>query len=267
MDARGIDFKLHAMAGLIVAGGGARASDETVGAGLDVGMGLRAHRLDDVQQPPEALGGGRGSAGDDADILGPDAGVISRPANGLASGRPASFNSMTLRRFLKTGIAGFAQFSADKVHGGIAEATGDKEIIRLEVKADGRTRLLNGALAHDGDALSHRHRLEGVVGGVDHRGLETLVKTDDLRAHPRGHGGVEARKRLLEEERLGLPGDGAAEGNAQAFGAGKAGGFAAERGSRPSMAAASVTRRLISAPGNFRSLRPKAMFSKTLMRG
>ncbi len=63
-----------------------------------------------------------------------------------------------------------------------------------------RADLLEQAVAHDRDAVAHRHRLDLVVGDVDGRRAEALVQPRDLGAGLHAQLGVEVRERLVHQE-------------------------------------------------------------------
>ena len=73
----------------------------------------------------------------------------------------------------------------------------------------------------DHDLVGHGHRLDLVVGDVDHGRAEPAVQGDQLAAHLDPELGVEVGQRLVEQERLGLLDDGAADGDALALAAGE----------------------------------------------
>ena len=77
---------------------------------------------------------------------------------------------------------------------------------------------------HD-DAVGHRHRLDLVMGDVDHGGDEVAVQLAEFDPHVAAQGGVEVGQRLVEEEDLGVAHDGAADGDALALTAGQLAGF------------------------------------------
>ena len=60
----------------------------------------------------------------------------------------------------------------DEVHRRRADERGDEEVRRPRVERLRRVDLLDAAVAHDGDALAERHRLDLVVGHVDRRRAE-----------------------------------------------------------------------------------------------
>ena len=66
-------------------------------------------------------------------------------------------------------------------------------IVDLERSAE----LLDPPLAHDDDAVGHRHRLGLVVRHVDEGRLQPLVQPLELGAHVDPELGVEARERLV----------------------------------------------------------------------
>ena len=71
--------------------------------------------------------------------------------------------------------------------------------------------LLHDAVAHDHDAVGHRHRLDLVVGDVDRRAPDALVQLEQLGAHLHPQQRVEVGERLVHEEGDRLADDGPAQ--------------------------------------------------------
>ena len=117
---------------------------------------------------------------------------------------------------VERGDAAFQQ-----VHPRRADEAGDEDIVGIVIEADGAALLLDAPLAQHDDLVGERHRLDLVVRHVDHGGAEILVQLGDLDAHLHAQLGVEVRQRLVEQERLGLAHDGAADGDALALPAGQ----------------------------------------------
>jgi hypothetical protein len=95
----------------------------------------------------------------------------------------------------------------DEVHRGGADEPGDKQVRRPLEHRLGRGDLLNFALAHDGDHVAERHRLDLIVGDVDSGGLELVLDPPDLGAHLYAELRVQVRERLVHQERLRLAND------------------------------------------------------------
>ena len=108
-----------------------------------------------------------------------------------------------------------------QVHRRRADEAGDEARRRAPEHLVGRADLLDIAVAHDDDAVGQRHRLDLVVGDVDHRRSHLGVQLLDLGAHLRAQLGVEVGERLVEQEHVGVAHDGAAHGDALALAAGK----------------------------------------------
>src|SRR3954467_1700730 len=104
----------------------------------------------------------------------------------------------------------------DQVHRRGADECGDEGVDGLVVENLRRVYLLHLAVAHDGDALAERHRLDLVVRHVDRRRAEAPVQVLQRRAHRHAELRVEVRQRLVHEERLRLPPDRAAPPRAPA---------------------------------------------------
>ena len=175
-------------------------------------MGLGAGGLDDHD--------GRGGAGRvEAEGVGAD------PVDRLVAGREG--NSDGERPGAVAGdvedgcVAGAADLAVEKVHRRGADEGGDEGVGRAVVELERRADLLDIAVAHDDDAVGHRHRLDLVVRDVDRRGAEALVQRADLGAHRHAELGVEVRERLVEEEDRRVAHDGAAHRDALALAAGE----------------------------------------------
>ena len=94
------------------------------------------------------------------------------------------------------------------------------------------------------------------------------MELHDLHPHVDTQGGIEIGQRFVEQEALGLPDDGAADGDALALPARELPRLAIEiRRSGSSVAAALATLASISSFGMPAILRPKAMLLRTLMCG
>ena len=76
------------------------------------------------------------------------------------------------------GVASWAAaiVPADQVHLGAADEAGDEQVARGAVKLQRAAHLLDVARAQHHDLVGHGHRLDLVVGDVDHRGLQPLVQ-------------------------------------------------------------------------------------------
>ena len=90
----------------------------------------------------------------------------------------------------------------DEVHLRRAEEAGDEAGRRPLEQLERRALLLDLAVAHEHDPVGERHRLDLVVGDVDHGRAELLVQPLDLAAHLVAELGVEVGQRLVEQEEL-----------------------------------------------------------------
>ena len=88
----------------------------------------------------------------------------------------------------------------EHVHRRAADEPADEEVHRLVVQLLRLRDLLKLALAHDRDAVAHRHRLDLVVRDVDRRHAEVVLELADLGAHLDAQLRVEVRERLVHEE-------------------------------------------------------------------
>jgi hypothetical protein len=76
---------------------------------------------------------------------------------------------------------------------------------------------------HDRDAVRHHHRLLEAVGNVDEGAPRALVKLLELDLQRLPKAVVDGRQRLVEEQDLGVRGEGAGERHALPFAAGTLG--------------------------------------------
>jgi hypothetical protein len=108
----------------------------------------------------------------------------------------------------------FGHLHLDQVHRRRADERGAEQargpVVDLERGAD----LLHPSLVQDRDPVPERHRLDLVVGDVDHRGPELGLQVLDLGAHVRTQLRVEVRQRLVHQEGLRPADEGAGQGDA-----------------------------------------------------
>jgi hypothetical protein len=139
-----------------------------------------------------------------------------RSAGGGASSRTRCEPSRTSRP-----PPGGLEAPAQQVHRRRAHEAGDEDVGRPVVERLRHVALLEPAVAHDGDAITHRHRLGLVVSDVDGRRAELLVQPHEVGAHLDAQLGVEVRERLVHQEGLRLAHDRAPESDALALPAGQ----------------------------------------------
>ena len=125
---------------------------------------------------------------------------------------------------------------AREAHRGAADEAGDERVRRPLVDLVGIAALLDHAVAHDRDAVAHRHRLDLVVRDVDGRDADALLQRADVGAGLRAQLRVEVRERLVHEEHLRVADERAAERDALALPARELARLALEQ--RPELAAA-----------------------------
>ena len=122
---------------------------------------------------PEHLGAGDGDAEGafaDLDVLGPDADGERRAVGErvVAAGERQPDAAL---EFDAEALLGADRGALEEVHRRGAEEAGDERVARAGVELDGRADLLDRALVQHDDAVGHGHRLDLVVGDVDHRRL------------------------------------------------------------------------------------------------
>ena len=125
--------------------------DGAEGAGVDVDEGVGAEMLGDA----------------DLALPGALAGVVE---TAKCSGR---MPMVVAPRFV--GLGAF-----DEVHVWRADEAGDEEVGRVAVELQRRADLLDHPAVQHDDLVGHGHRLDLVVGDVDHRGAEVVVQLEDV---------------------------------------------------------------------------------------
>ena len=159
-------------------------------AGIDIEEGVAAQMLGDRHRARPAL-----ALLADPEMLGPDA---------------------------DRGGAGFAdRLAGDEIHLRRADEAGDEEIGRALVELQRRAVLLDIAGIEHDDLVGHGHGLDLVVGDVDRGGAELLLQPRHLQPHLHAERRVEVGQRLVEQKRLRLAHDGAADRDALALAAGE----------------------------------------------
>jgi len=91
-----------------------------------------------------------------------------------------------------------------------------------------RADLLNDAVLHNDDTVAQSHGLRLVVGHIDKGGVDALAQLDQLCPHLVAELGVQIGQRLVHQQDLRLPDDGAADGHALTLAAGKGLGLAVQ---------------------------------------
>ena len=116
-----------------------------------------------------------------------------------------------------------------EVHLRRADEAGDEQVGRMVVELERGADLLDDAALQHHDLVGQGHRLDLIVGHVDHGGVEIVMQLGDLDAHLHAQRGVEIRQRLVEEEDLGVAHNGAADGDTLALAAGELLGLALQQ--------------------------------------
>ncbi len=139
----------------------------------------------------------------EADVLGPDA---QRLADRLAPGNHRPPRAVDDRPALARG-------EREQVHRRGADEARDENVGRQLVEVGRRSVLLDPPGVQQHHAIGHGHRLDLVMGDVDHGDPERALQVADLPAHLLAQLGVEIGERLVHEAHRGLGDDGASEGD------------------------------------------------------
>ncbi len=75
------------------------------------------------------------------------------------------------------------RLAGQEVHAGRADEARHEPVLRVVVEIERRAELHDPARVEHDDAVGQRHRLDLVVGDVDHRGVERVVELRDLDPH------------------------------------------------------------------------------------
>ena len=228
MGPTGIDLETKAVAGF---GAGDRFMNPTyegMRSGVDVEEGFSSHRLDDLNCGFElAWGSSKSAIRDVRAVLGADAnssGFASIVSDPRATGEINDQRAVVFPE-KKVSTLGMED-SLQKIHGWAAKEPSDEEVGRLVVNLKRRGDLLNDAVFHHHDPLSHSHGLDLVVGHINHGRLQLPVELGDFGTHLNPHLCVEIGKGFIEEENTRLAHDRAADSHALSLPAGKGLGLA-----------------------------------------
>ena len=223
-----------------------------------------------VSRPSDSVKSTRPSIGpDQARAVVPERGVLRPHADDDVRGqlgRTVQVEPDVAEDEPRTGPVAFCARRRE-AHRRAADEAGDERVRRVGVDAVRVADLLEDALAHDRDAVAHRHRLDLVVGDVDRRRPDLPLQSLDLAARLRPQLRVEVRERLVHQENLRLAHDRPPERDALALSSRELARLAVEQRSISSSSAARSTRRPISSLDSFRIRSPKARFWRTLICG
>ena len=125
----------------------------------------------------------------------------------------AEFDSILAIELSENGI--------NKVHLRRTHEACNKEVYRICVEVLRRINLLNEAVLHNNDSVTHCHSFCLVMSNVDKCCTELLVELGDLSSHLSTELSVEVGKRLVEEEYLRLTNDSTTESNTLSLTAGE----------------------------------------------
>jgi hypothetical protein len=122
-----------------------------------------------------------------------------------------------------------AHDALEEIHLRAADEARHEEVLGRVVEIERAAELFELAQPQDRDLVGHGHRLDLVVGDVDHGVAEALVQRADLAAHVDAQLGVEVRQAARRRGRPGFAHHGAADGDALALAAGEVLGPAVEQ--------------------------------------
>ena len=98
-----------------------------------------------------------------------------------------------------------------QIHRRRAHRLRHRDARRRRIQVHWRAGLLDTPGGHDNDAVGERHRLDLVVGDIDHRQPERLMQPGKFVPHPHPQPRVEVRQRLVKQQHGGVADDGAAD--------------------------------------------------------
>src|SRR5260370_4483717 len=113
-----------------------------------------------------------------------------------------------------------------EVHRRTADEASNEEIFRLPVKSQRIGYLHDETVAHDANAITHGHRLNLVMGNVNHGITELSVEFGNLRAHLHTHLGVQVRQWFVEKKHLRAAHNSSPQSHALTLAAGQSAWFA-----------------------------------------
>ena len=110
-------------------------------------------------------------------------------------------------RFEENIFSDLFKVSVEKVHRRSSDKAGDKDIGLIVINMMRGIHLLNDAVFHHADAVSHGHCLDLVVGHVDHGCFQTCMELGDFRPHLHAHFRIKIGKRFVKQKDLRLADD------------------------------------------------------------
>ena len=111
-------------------------------------------------------------------------------------------------------------FCRHEIHPRRTDEAGNEQVGRLVEKFERGAELADLTLVEHHDTVGERHRLDLIMGDVDHRDAQALVQSRKLDAHGDAETRVEVRERLVEQEEFWFAHDRAADRHALALAAG-----------------------------------------------
>ena len=118
-------------------------------------------------------------------------------------------------------IALFDEDTLDEVHLGRTDEAGNELVAGTVIKPCRAVDLLDEAVLHNDDAVTHGHSFGLVVGNVDEGGTDSLMKLGKLGTHLCTQLSVKVGERLVEKEDLRLTNDSTTESNTLTLTAGE----------------------------------------------
>ena len=114
----------------------------------------------------------------------------------------------------------------DKVHRGRADKACNEFIIGVAVQIQRCPHLFDPPRAQHHDLVGQRHRLDLIMGDIDHRRTDFAVQSRDFHPHFHPQFGIKVRERFVKQEHLGATHNRAPDGDALALTARQGLGFA-----------------------------------------
>ena len=133
---------------------------------------------------------------------------------GIFIGIAEDLHFMLAFKFNFQGIVGNTRnFTFHHVHGWRTNKSCNKQIGRVVIKIQRTADLFNIPVTEDHDFVRHGHRLNLIMGYVNHRRVQLLVKLRQFNTHLHPEFGIQVRKRFIKKKNFGFTNNRPADGD------------------------------------------------------
>ena len=160
------------------------------------------------------------------------AGICAQPFDKADGGVPAAL--IPHHQMFGADAAGLAthrpgSLTLIQVHPGTADKARDKRRGGVVIQVHGRPHLFDRATVQHDDGVGHGHRLDLIMGDINHRRPQFGVQLGQYQPHLDAQAGIKVGQRFVEQEHLGVAPDGPPGGDGLTLATGQGLGFAVQQ--------------------------------------